>query len=72
MPNFNDLPNGFYWISSNENPDERSLVRLYTNPDTAQKGVGFGIWDGCAFVPLQDLTDGTILALALPANLRTH
>jgi hypothetical protein len=68
MSNLNDLPNGFYWISSNENPGERSLVRLYTNPDTAQKGVGFGIWDGCAFVPLQDLTDDTILALALPAN----
>ena len=61
MSEFEKLPNGFYWISSKSHPSERSLVRLYTNPDTAQRGIGFGVWDGCVFIPLSDLTQDTVL-----------
>jgi hypothetical protein len=71
MPEFEKLPNGFYWISTKSYPDERSLVRLYTNPGTAQRGVGFGIWDGCAFVPLSDLIEDAVLAPALLSESNT-
>jgi hypothetical protein len=66
IADFDKLPNGFYWITHKACPSDHSLIRLYTNPDTAQRGVGFGIWDGCAFVPLSDLTEHTVLTLALP------
>lgn len=71
MPEFEKLPNGFYWISSKSYLGERSLVRLYTNPDTAQRGIGFGIWDGCAFVPLSDLTEDAVLVPALLSERNT-
>lgn len=54
------LEDGFYWATNPGEP-EPSLVRLYTNPDTQQRGLGFGIWDGSGFVPESDLSAETML-----------
>ena len=51
---FHELEDGFYWVSS-PHESSKSLARLYTNPDTGERGLGFGIWDGAGFVPLSDL-----------------
>jgi hypothetical protein len=51
---FDRLEDGFYWVSS-PHESSKSLTRLYTNPDTGERGLGFGIWDGAGFVPLSDL-----------------
>ena len=55
-----EMSEGFYWISR---PDgsEKCLVRLYYNPDACTKGLGFGIWDGCGFVPISDIPKDSIL-----------
>lgn len=55
----NDLPDGFYWLRREGCRD--CLVRLYTNPDTGERGLGYGIWDGCAFQPLWDLVEEATL-----------
>lgn len=50
---FDELPDGFYHLS---NPGgETCLVRIYTPSEPPYRGVGFGIWDGGGFIPLQDI-----------------
>jgi hypothetical protein len=61
-----ELEDGFYWVSSPHEP-MKSLARLYTNPDTGERGLGFGIWDGAGFVPLSDLHEKTELVM-IPDN----
>jgi hypothetical protein len=56
---FNDLDDGFYIV--NGIFDQMCLVKLYRNPDTNQRGIGFGIWDGSGFIPLTDLSPETKL-----------
>lgn len=55
--NFDELKEGFYILykKSDEFKRDACLVKVYTNKDTQEIGVGFGIWDGAAFVPLKDI-----------------
>lgn len=55
--NFSELKEGFYILykKSDEFKSDACLVKVYTNPDTEEKGVGFGIWDGTGFVPMKDI-----------------
>ena len=66
VSNFDHLPDGFYTIQLTEDSQEKSLVRLYTNPDTGLRGFGYGVWDGGAHLPLFDITDSCIIK---PVNL---
>lgn len=59
-----ELKDGFYWIKSPSDP-RPSLVRVYTNPDSGKRGVGFGIWDGSAFIAFDELSDESILKFAI-------
>lgn len=47
-----DAPDGNYAIGDE---GAESIVRLYVNPDTGERGIGFNIADGGGFVPLSHL-----------------
>jgi hypothetical protein len=47
-------PDGWYWLSTPKEPFA-SVVRLYTNPDNATRGLGFNVSDGAGFLPVIDL-----------------
>ena len=51
--NLLSLEEGFYILT--KDGEYPSLVKVYTNPNTNTKGIGFGIWDGCGFLPLEDI-----------------
>jgi hypothetical protein len=53
-----NLMDGYYSISNPEDP-EPSLVYLYTNPDTHERGFGFNVRDGGGFLPVCDLREDT-------------
>lgn len=57
---FQNLPEGWYNLHT-QNEDRVCLVKLYTNPDTQAKGLGFNTCDGGGFLPLWDLTDTSTL-----------
>jgi len=66
MSNNTDKPDGFYFVYSlNEKGEKQEvcLVKLYSieHDDVQYRGIGFGIWDGCGFVSLDDLDEETIL-----------
>jgi hypothetical protein len=54
------LGDGFYMLTG-PNGEEPCLVRLYTPKEPPIRGIGFGVWDGGAFMPLSDLRDGSKL-----------
>jgi hypothetical protein len=56
---YSSLSDGFYWIYCERNGQKIDvcLVKLYNNPDSEENGIGYGIWDGCAFMPLTDIAD---------------
>jgi hypothetical protein len=57
-----ELPDGFYNLRCPRVPEsETCLVRLYTPHDPPVRGIGFGVWDGGAFMPLADITDDSRL-----------
>lgn len=53
-----DLVDGTYYLK-NPNEVEPTLVWLYTNPDTGERGFGFNFRDGGGFLPLFDLNKQT-------------
>lgn len=61
MTRFDDLSDGFYLLTNGN--EENCLVKLYTVDmgKYAVRGIGFGIWDGCDFMALEDLTEKSIL-----------
>jgi hypothetical protein len=54
-------PDGFYLLSGGEDAPERCLVRLYTPLGAACRHLGWGPWDGAAFMPVHDLTEKSVL-----------
>jgi hypothetical protein len=66
---YDDLPEGFYMLSSPETP-EVALVKILTNQDI--KVVAFGSWDGGDVVPVAVLRHDTVLTPAsIAASLTT-
>lgn len=68
-----NIPDGFYWIYSNIDPNNKFLVKKYTfvtNKKTGETvtGYGFGIWDGAGFIPLGDVADQVSIIPLQDAN----
>lgn len=53
-----NLMDGYYHLHNNGEP-EPSLVYLYTNPDTHERGFGFNTREGGGFLPISDLSEST-------------
>lgn len=63
---YSEYPDGTYHLTSSEpnfdvQASESSVVELYTNPDTGDRGIGFNIRDGGGFIPLIDLKNTSTL-----------
>lgn len=57
---YDDFEDGYYLLSKMDGT-ERSIVRLYMNPDENVRGLGFNTADGGSFLPLTDLSDDSLL-----------
>ena len=55
-----DIKEGFYYLTDS-NGGEKCVVKVYTYRDV--KGVGWGIWDGSAFLPLSDIPGDSVFTL---------
>ena len=51
---------GDYWLITDG--EVEIIVRVYTNPDTKEFGIGFNIADGGGFLPMSDLCDMSYFA----------
>lgn len=65
------LPDGFYRIfkQTPTGPEDECVVKLYTCPDSNVRGFGYGIWDGCGFLPVTDLAEGVKVEPFPPTNV---
>lgn len=52
-----ELSQGFYWLSKKDGT-HKCLVRVYECEGFL--GVGFGVWDGGAYMPMPDVTEDSV------------
>lgn len=51
---------GWYWLI--RDGELATIVRVYINPDTLERGVGFNLCDGGGFLPMSDLCEYSFFA----------